>query len=59
MLSAIVGAGLAIVVLIAGLAVTWQIIVCPPTGESGGTTVGLVTSSYAYECSDGVLTTHN
>jgi hypothetical protein len=58
LVSGIVAAVLAVSVLVVGLAVTWQIIVCPRSGQSGGSTVGLFATSYTYECNDGVLTVH-
>jgi hypothetical protein len=56
-LSAVVAAIVAVVVLAIGFDVSWQTIICPATGQSGGTTVGLFGNGTSYECNDGVLTT--
>ncbi len=55
-LSAVVAAIVAVVVLGVGFDISWQTIVCPATGQSGGTTVGLFGNGKSYECNDGVLT---
>ena len=51
--SAVVGSVIAIIVLVAGLQVSWSYIACPTRGSSGGQ-AGLLGSSY--ECQDGHLT---
>ena len=56
-LSAVAAAIVSIVLLGVGFAISWQVIVCPATGQSGGTTVGLFGNRTTYECNDGVLTT--
>jgi hypothetical protein len=55
-LSAVVAAIVSVVVLAIGFDISWQTIVCPATGQSGGTTVGLFGNGKTYECNDGVLT---
>ena len=52
--SAVTGAVVAVVVLLAGFQVSWTHVVCPPNGESGGTTAGFSVTSY--HCLNGVLT---
>lgn len=54
--SAAAGAAVAFVVLVVGFDVAWRIIVCPPSGEMGGTQPGLFVSGIAYDCSNGRLT---
>ena len=52
--SAVTGAVVAVVVLLGGFQVSWTHVVCPPNGESGGTTAGFSVTSY--HCLNGVLT---
>jgi hypothetical protein len=54
--SAVVAGVMAVVVLGVGFDISWQTIVCPATGQSGGSTVGLFGNGKTYECNDGVLT---
>ncbi|HET9410306.1 MAG TPA: hypothetical protein VFO75_00345 [Candidatus Dormibacteraeota bacterium] len=53
-----VGAAIAAVLSVGflafGLEVVWNIIICPPTGQSSGTTA----TGISYDCSDGYLTVH-
>ena len=56
--SAIFAAVLAVGAMLIGLQVTWQHIVCPATGQTGGSTPAIFTSGSTYECNDGVLTVH-
>ena len=57
--SAVVAGVLAVVVLVAGFEFSWHYLVCPPTGQQGGTTAEFLPGHFAtYECNDGVLTTH-
>jgi hypothetical protein len=56
-LSAVVAGIVSVVVLVVGFQITASHIVCPATGQSGGTTAGFLTSGFSYECNDGVLTT--
>jgi len=51
---AAIGAVLSIGMLIFGLEVVWNIIICPPTGQSSGTTA----TGINYDCDDGYLTVH-
>ena len=51
---AAVGAILSVASLAFGLEVVWNIIICPPTGQSSGTTA----TGINYDCSDGYLTVH-
>jgi hypothetical protein len=55
-LSAVVAAIVSVVVLGVGFQISWQTIVCPATGQSGGTTASVFTPGKTYECNDGVLT---
>ena len=57
-LSSIVAGVVAVVLLLGGFEYTWSHIVCPPTGESGGTTPSVMGHGATYLCQDGVLTTH-
>ncbi len=50
---AAIGAVAAVVVLLVGFEISWTHIECPRTGESGGSTAGLPSTSY--ECVQGVL----
>ena len=49
---------MAIALLVAGFEFSWHYLVCPATGESGGTTASLLGHSTIYDCNNGVLTTH-
>jgi hypothetical protein len=51
---AAIGAILSVASLVFGLEVVWNIIICPPTGQSSGTTA----TGINYDCSDGYLTVH-
>jgi hypothetical protein len=57
--SAVVAGILSVVVLAVGFEITARVIVCPATGQSGGTTAAFLTNGFSYECNDGVLTTSN
>ena len=54
LIGAAVGALLSVGLLIFGLEVVWNIIICPPTGQSSGTTA----TGVNYDCEDGYLTVH-
>jgi hypothetical protein len=54
LIGAAIGALLSLAWLAFGLEVAWNVIVCPPTGQSSGTTP----SGINYDCSDGYLTVH-
>jgi hypothetical protein len=54
-LSTVVGATIAVAILIAGFEVTQRLIVCPAHGSSGGGGSGFVTGPYQYECVEGKL----
>ena len=54
LVGAAIGAVLSVAWLAFGLEVAWNVIVCPPTGQSSGTTP----SGVNYDCSDGSLTVH-
>jgi len=54
--SAVLAGLLAVIVLMAGFEYTWTHIVCPATGESGGTTASVFGNGTTYECNNGVLT---
>jgi hypothetical protein len=53
-IGAAIGMVLSLAWLAFGLEVAWNVIVCPPTGQSSGTT----RSGVNYDCSDGDLTVH-
>jgi hypothetical protein len=53
-IGAAIGALLSVAWLAFGLEVAWNVIVCPPTGQSSGTTA----TGVHYDCSDGYLTVH-
>jgi hypothetical protein len=55
-LSATVAAMLAVALLVGGFEFTWNYLVCPPTGESGGSTASFLGHGSSYECVDGHLT---
>lgn len=57
-LSALGGAMVAIVILVAGFQIAWSHIVCPPSGEGGGTEPSFVGPGASYDCSGGALTVH-
>jgi hypothetical protein len=54
LIGAAIGALLSVGLLIFGLEVVWNIIICPPTGQSSGTTA----TGVNYDCEDGYLTVH-
>jgi hypothetical protein len=53
--SEVVAAVLVLIVLVAGFDVTERLIVCPPTGSSGGGGPGFLSGGYHWECVDGQL----
>lgn len=53
----IVAAVLAVGLLVVGFQLSWNYLVCPPTGQVGGTTAGFF-ASISYDCNEGVLTKH-
>jgi hypothetical protein len=55
-LSVLVAGTVSVFVLAVGFYFSWQTIICPATGQSGGTTVGLFGNGKTYECNDGLLT---
>jgi len=56
-ISAVVAGIVSVVLLAVGFQIAASHIVCPATGQSGGTTAGFITNGFSYECNDGVLTT--
>ncbi len=54
--SAVLASLLAVALLVSGLQYSWQHIVCPPSGQVGGTTPGFFTGGISYECDGGRLT---
>jgi hypothetical protein len=54
--SAVLAATLAVALVVIGLEIAWRTIVCPPTGEMGGDTVGVFTGGINFTCKDGHLT---
>ena len=57
-ISTAVAAALAVALLVGGFEFSWSYLVCPPTGESGGTTASLLGRGVSYDCNNGVLTVH-
>ena len=57
LISAGVAGMLAVALLAAGFEFTWNHLVCPPTGESGGSTASFLGHGSSYDCNNGVLTT--
>lgn len=53
-IGAAIGALASVGFLAFGLEVVWNVIICPPTGQSSGTTA----SGINYDCDDGYLTVH-
>lgn len=56
--SAVLAGALAVALLVAGFEFSWHYLVCPASGESGGTTASLLGHSSSYDCNNGVLTVH-
>jgi hypothetical protein len=56
--SVAIAAAVAIAVLVTGFEFSWHYLVCPPTGESGGTTASFLGHASSYDCNNGVLTVH-
>lgn len=54
--SAVLAGALAVALLLGGFEFSWHYLVCPSTGESGGTTATLFGPSSSYDCNNGVLT---
>lgn len=52
------GAVAAVVILVAGFQIAWSHIVCPASGEGGGTEPSFFGVGTSYECLGGVLTVH-
>ena len=57
-ISTAVAAVLAVALLAAGFEFSWNHLVCPPTGDSGGSTASLLGRGISYDCNNGVLTVH-
>ena len=57
LISAGVAGVLAVALLVGGFEFTWNHLVCPPTGESGGSTASFLGHGSSYDCNNGVLTT--
>jgi len=49
---------LAVALLGAGFEFSWGYIVCPGSGESGGSTASFLGRGSSYDCNNGVLTVH-
>ena len=58
-LTEVIAAVIAVVVVVGGLEITARVIVCPSHGVSGGGGSGLVSGDYHWQCSDGHLTFTN
>ncbi len=58
LISVAFAAVVAIALLVAGFEFSWHYLVCPPTGESGGTTASFLGHASSYDCNNGVLTVH-
>jgi hypothetical protein len=57
-ISGTIAAVLAVALLGGGFEFTWNHLVCPPTGESGGSTASFLGHGSSYDCNNGVLTVH-
>lgn len=55
-IAAITGAVVGVGVLMAGLQFAWSDVVCPASGQGGGTMPSLVGPGASYQCNEGVLT---
>jgi hypothetical protein len=44
--------------LSSNLEFSWHYLVCPPIGQSGGSTASLLGHTSSYDCNNGVLTVH-
>jgi O-antigen ligase len=53
--AAIAGMFVGVALLVVGLQIAWQQVVCPASGESGGSIASWFGSGGNYECNDGVL----
>jgi hypothetical protein len=49
---------LAVALLVAGFEFSWSYLVCPASGESGGSTASFLGRGSSYDCHNGVLTVH-
>jgi hypothetical protein len=58
-ISSAVAAVLAVGLLVGGFEFSWNYLVCPPTGQSGGSTASLLGRGVSYDCNNGVLTVHH
>ena len=58
-ISTAVAAVLAVALLVGGFEFSWSYLVCPPTGESGGSTASLLGRGASYDCNNGALTVHH
>ena len=47
---------LAVALLVAGFEFSWSYLVCPASGESGGSTASFLGRGSSYDCDNGVLT---
>jgi hypothetical protein len=54
---AVLAGVVSVALAVGGFEFAWHYLVCPPTGQSGGTTAGFF-DSISYECNDGTLTVH-
>jgi hypothetical protein len=55
-LTEVLAAVIAVVVVVAGLELTARLILCPAHGQSGGSGAGLVSGAYSWKCTEGHLT---
>ncbi len=56
--AAVTGVVVGVALLLIGLQLAWSHVVCPSSGQSGGTIPSLVGPGASYDCDNGVLTVH-
>jgi len=57
-ISGTIAALVAVALLVGGFEFSWNHLVCPPTGESGGSMASFLGHGSSYDCNNGVLTVH-
>jgi hypothetical protein len=58
-ISEIAAGVIAVLVLVGGFELTQRIILCPPSGNVGGSSSGFVTGAFHYQCVNGTLTMYS
>lgn len=57
-ISAVLAGVVAVGLLLVGFQISWSYLVCPASGQGGGTEPSLIGPGPSYECNGGVLTVH-